>query len=69
MKIRWNTTYAEVLRGIDLKPVSLLYHVQHSYLRYFTGHQSVDRLNGPAANGKEEGGGKTSTKEVEIDTR
>jgi hypothetical protein len=23
MKIRWNTTYAEVLRGIDLKPVRL----------------------------------------------
>ena len=21
MKIRWNTTYAEILRGIDLKPV------------------------------------------------
>ena len=24
MKIRWNTTYAEILHGIDLKPV---YHV------------------------------------------
>jgi hypothetical protein len=23
MKIRWNTTYAEILRGIDLKPVRL----------------------------------------------
>jgi hypothetical protein len=24
MKIRWNTTYAEILRGIDLKPVSYI---------------------------------------------
>jgi hypothetical protein len=69
MKIHWNTTYAEVLRGIDLKPVRLLYQVQHPYLRFFVGHQSVDRLDGPVANGKKEGGSKTSTKEVEIDSR
>ena len=37
MKIRWNTTYAEILRGIDLKPVryaatAVLYIVRTSWL-------------------------------------
>jgi len=75
MKIQWNTTYAEILRGIDLKLVHSITFAQRlacliKWLIFTqsTGNQSVDGDDAQIRLQKGQGGHETSTKGMEIES-